>query len=283
MPYAQGSYGLSPGTTYYYCAIASNSYGTGFGAVLSFTTPPALPVVTTNSPTSLTGTTAQLSGYANPGGDSSTGWFRYATTSPGSCNDTFGTRAPSSGGSALGAGATTIPYAQAISGLTAGTTYYVCAIVSNSVGTAYGGVVSFMTPSPPTVVTNSASSLVNTSATLNGTGNPNRATTTGWFRYAASNPGTCNDAFGSRAPISGGSALGSGSASVAYAQSVSGLSLATTYYYCAIVASSEGTAYGAVMSFTTATSPTVTTTVATAVTASSANLTRNFLSTSVVP
>ena len=45
-------------------------------------------------------------------------------------------------------------------------------------------------------------------ATLNGTANPNGAATTGWFRYATTNPGTCNDSFGTRAPASGGTRAG---------------------------------------------------------------------------
>ena len=39
MSYAITTMGLTPGTTYYFCAIISNPSGTGFGSVLSFTTP----------------------------------------------------------------------------------------------------------------------------------------------------------------------------------------------------------------------------------------------------
>ena len=42
--------------------------------------------------------------------------------------------------------------------------------------------------------------VTSTSALLNGAGNPNGATTTGWFRFSTMNPGTCNDTFGTRAP-----------------------------------------------------------------------------------
>ena len=194
--------GLTPATTYYFCAIARNAYGTSFGAVLSFTTPAAVPAVTTTSPTLVTGGAAQLNGTANPGGAATTGWFRYATASPGTCNDTFGTRAPATGGSSLGAGTTATSFSQAVTGLSQGTTYYFCAIASNSVGTSFGSVVSFTTPSAPTASTSLATSVTDTSATLNGSANPNRASTTGWFRYSTSSPGTCNDTFGTRAPAS---------------------------------------------------------------------------------
>ena len=120
VPFGQPIAGLSPGVTYYYCAIANNTYGTGYGAVLSFTTPATAPTVTTSGASSLTRTTGVLTAYANPGGDATTGWFRYSSASPGTCNDTFGTRAPTMGASALGSGTSGVSYQQAISGLTAG-------------------------------------------------------------------------------------------------------------------------------------------------------------------
>ncbi len=270
--YSLGISFLVPATTYYYCAIVYNSYGTTYGALMSFTTLANPPTVSTNGATLLTGTTAQLNATVNPGGASATGWFRYATASPGTCNDSFGTRAPLAGGSALGSGTTNTAYSQGVTGLTAGTTYYFCAIAQNAVGTAYGSVLSFTTPLPPTVVTTGASSLTNSSAYLNGTGTPNGASTTGWFRYSSTDPGTCDDVFGSRAPAAGGSSLGVGYSGVAYSQQVTGLSAGTTYYYCAIASSFEGTAFGAVMSFTTAAAPGATTAAATLITSSTATL-----------
>jgi len=40
--YSRSISSLTPGTTYYYCAIVRNAYGTSFGSVLSFTTPAGL-------------------------------------------------------------------------------------------------------------------------------------------------------------------------------------------------------------------------------------------------
>ncbi|HZF52190.1 MAG TPA: hypothetical protein VE093_26230, partial [Polyangiaceae bacterium] len=264
--------GLLPATTYYYCALGRNAYGTTFGAVMSFTTLANPPSVTTGSATLLTGTTAQLNGSANPGGSPTTGWFRYATASPGACNDMFGTRAPAMGGSSLGSGNSSVAFSQGITGLQPATTYYYCAIAQNAVGTTFGSVLTFTTPTVPTVTTSAASSVTNTSAILNGAANPNGAATTGYFRYSLNNPVTCDDMFGSRAPVSGGSALGSGSSNVSFSQQVTGLSAGTTYYYCAIASNAEGTAFGSVLSFTTANAPTTTTAAATLVTSTSATL-----------
>jgi hypothetical protein len=98
------------------------------------------PTVTTKLPSAIGTTTATLNGSADPNGASSTGWFRYSTTNPGSCNDTFGTRVPATGGTALGSGTAAVSYSRALTGLTVGTGYYYCAIASNSVGTSWGTV-----------------------------------------------------------------------------------------------------------------------------------------------
>ncbi len=119
-------------------------------------TPPATPIVTTTAATGLSGSGATLNGTANPNGSATTGWFRYSTTSPGTCNDTFGTRAPSTGGNALGSGTTAAPYSQTIGSLTASTTYYFCALASNASGTGYGTVLSFTTSASAPVGTISA-------------------------------------------------------------------------------------------------------------------------------
>lgn len=108
---------------------------------------------------------------------------------------------------------------------------------------------------PPTVTTSAASSVTLSAATLNGEANPNGEATTGWFRYSVTDPGTCNDSFGTRTPVSGGTSLGGGISSVSFNESVSGLSNGTTYYYCALASNSGGTSLGNVASFTTADLP----------------------------
>ena len=116
---------------------------------VDYTTGASSPAVTTTAASSVTSTGASLNGSANPNGQSTTGWFRFSTTNPGTCNDTFGTRAPSTGGTSLGTGTSSVVYAQSISGLATSTTYYFCAIASNATGTGTGTVLSFTTGAPP--------------------------------------------------------------------------------------------------------------------------------------
>jgi hypothetical protein len=216
--------------------------------VITYT--PQAPTTVTNAASGVTVTSATLNGSLNPNGASATGWFRYSATNPGACSDAFGTRVPTSGGTALGAGTSSVNFAQSALGLSANTTYYYCAIGNNEGGTTTGSVQSFTTSAitPPTASTSVASGVTATSSTLNGLANPNGTLTTAWFRYATTNPGTCDDVFGTQTATT---SAGSGTTSVAYNRLVTGLTDNTTYYYCAIAANAGGTTFGVVGNFTT--------------------------------
>jgi len=67
-------------------------------------------VTTSNAAGYQTGGPVTLNGAANPNGTSATGWFRYSTENPGMGDDTSGTRVPPSGGTALGAGSSAVPF-----------------------------------------------------------------------------------------------------------------------------------------------------------------------------
>jgi hypothetical protein len=79
----------------------------------------------------------------------------------------------------------------------------------------------------PTVTTSVATSLATLSAVLNGSGVPNGLVTTGWFRISTTNPGSCNDTFGTRVPATDGTLLGSGTAAVPYSLTATGLTPGT--------------------------------------------------------
>jgi hypothetical protein len=94
----------------------------------------------------------------------------------------------------------------------------------------------------PIATTGSATNVSSTSATLNGTVNPNGLATTYVFEFGTTT------SFGSVTAVS---SAGSGRRSVALSTSVSGLSAATTYYYELVATNADGTADGGIGSFTT--------------------------------
>jgi len=123
----------------------------------------------------------------------------------------------------------------------------------NAGGSSTSSPVSITVINPqPTVTTDDASPVTSTTATLNGSADPNGSATTGWFHWSATNPGSCTNTFGSATPST---SLGSGSASVDFSQPLTGLTPTTTYYFCAIAQSSGDPAYGSVLSFTTTAPP----------------------------
>ena len=71
--------GLTPGTTYFYRVVATNSYGTTIATAGSFTTL-TLPVVTTSAAGAISQSGATLNGTVNPNGATTTTWFQYSTS-----------------------------------------------------------------------------------------------------------------------------------------------------------------------------------------------------------
>ncbi|MCB0873616.1 MAG: FG-GAP repeat protein, partial [Thermoleophilia bacterium] len=101
--------------------------------------------------------------------------------------------------------------------------------------------------------TGAATSVATTSATLNGTGNPNGQAATYWFEYGTS------ASYGS---TTSSASLGSGTANVAVAANLTGLSTGTTYHFRLVVQDSDGyKSYGADTTFLPQSPPTSTTTV----------------------
>jgi Ca2+-binding RTX toxin-like protein len=100
----------------------------------------------------------------------------------------------------------------------------------------------------PGATTGSASSVTGTTATLNGSVNPNGAATTWQFELGTST------GYGSRAPSAPQSA-GAGSASSAVKTAVSGLQPGTTYHYRLTATNAGGTTVGADATFKTQPAP----------------------------
>ena len=202
------------------------------------------PTATTSSSSSITSTTATVGGSANPNGADTHVWFEYSTNSSMIGSISTAQQDIGSGGGSVGVSAN-------LSGLAASTTYYFQIFASNSVGTNSGAILSFTTgavPQPPTVSTNTASSITSATAALNGTANPNGLDTHVWFLYS-----TNSSMSGSISTAQ--QDIRSGNSSVGVSANLSGLAGSTTYYFQVRASNSAGTSTGVIFSFVTAATP----------------------------
>ncbi len=128
--------GLSPCTTYYFRAYATNSVGTSYGENQSATTPGVLPVVVSGSITDTLARTASAGGnVTDDGGAPVTARGVCWSNAPG----------PTINNSKTTDGAGTGTFIGHLTGLLPYTTYYLRAYATNCAGTAYGEEVSFKT------------------------------------------------------------------------------------------------------------------------------------------
>ena len=130
--------GLTPGTTYYVRAYATNSEGTAYGIQVAFTTHSltTLPTVITNPVINIAQNSAMCGGTVTDDGGAE-------VTARGVCWST--SQNPTISGSHTDDGSGVGSFTSVLSVLTPGTTYYVRAYATNSKGTAYGEELSFTT------------------------------------------------------------------------------------------------------------------------------------------
>ena len=218
----------------------------------------SVPTATTGSATYITASSATLNGTLNPNGGSSWYYFEYGTST------SYGTTTENS---TAGAGMTPVSVSADITGLGMVTTYHFRLVVSNNAGTNYGSDQTFTTNAlAPSVSTGSATSVTSNSAILNGTINPNGASTTYYFEYGITT------AYGSTTITT---SAGSGSSAVSVNANIGGLSESTTYHFRLVATNSIGTTSGSDQTFATTLSPvgpTVVTGSATLITSDSATL-----------
>jgi hypothetical protein len=240
--YTSSLTGLTPATTYYVRSFATNSVGTVYGTETSFTTNATAPTLTTTAASSITKYAASAGGTISSNGGS-------VITASGICWSTTAT--PTTSDFKTTDGTTTGIFTSALTGLTAGTTYYVRAYATNAIGTGYGATQSFTTLStssnnPVLASTTSATSITSSSAILGGNVTDEGATqvsvrglvygtTTGASTFSVT--------------------LGSGAGT--FTGTITGLAQGTTYFVRSFATNVQGTSYGAETSFTTQTTPTV--------------------------
>ena len=131
--------GLASHTTYHVRAFATNARGTSVSEeVYTFTTADnrTVPTVETHEATNIESMTATFNGHIAADGNT-------PITARGFC---YGTDAnPAQNGSRMPVEGNATDFTLDVSGLSASTTYYVCAYAENEMGAAYGEVVSFTT------------------------------------------------------------------------------------------------------------------------------------------
>ena len=241
---------LSPSTTYFAKAYATNAYGTAYGSVITFTTQAAtIPIIaSTTAATSITQISANSGGNITNNGASN-------VTSRGVCfskTNTIPTITDTKTNDGTGIG----QYSSSLTNLTPNTLYYIRAYATNGVGTAYGDVKSFTTTSAtiPVVSTAIATFITQTTAISGGsiTNESGAAVTSRGVCW--SNTTTSPTILNSK--TTDGTGLGT------FTSSLTGLSANTTYYVRAYATNSVGTAYGLAISVRTlsATIPTGVTT-----------------------
>ena len=198
-----------------------------------------LPSLTTNSISNITQNTATSGGNITADGGAT-------VTARGVCWATSSN--PTTANSHTSDGSGTGSFTSSITGLAAGTTYYVRSYATNSQGTAYGNQQTFTTTNAtglPSLTTTTTSNISQTTATSGGniTADGGATVTARGICWAtSSNPTTANS------HTSDGSGTGS------FTSSITGLAAGTTYYVRAYATNSQGTAYGNQQSFTTSSS-----------------------------
>ena len=261
--------GLSNITTYYVRAYVINSQGTVYGSVQSFTTT-APPTVASTNITTFNNTSATLGGNVTADGGA-TVTERGVVYSSGDNTPTIGEADVSKDANGTTGTGT---FSKSVTGLTNGTTYYVRAYATNSEGTTYGNTQSFTTTAPPTVSTSTITTYNSTSATLEGnvTASGGAEVTERGFAYSSSdNTPTIGEA-GVTKDVNETSGMG------IFTNSVTGLSIGSTYYVRAYASNDIGTAYGSMQSVTAIGPPTVSTTAITTYNSNSATMGGNVTS-----
>ena len=232
--------GLSLGTTYYVRSYATNSSGTSYGTEISFTTSAGslATMSATVSATSITTSAATSGGNITTDGGSSItarGVVWNTSTSP-----TISLSTKTSNGTGTGA------FTSNITGLSAGTLYYVRSYATNAAGTNYGTEISFTT---------SAGSLATLAATVAATTITSSGATSGGNITA--DGGSSITARGvvwgtsSNPTVPSASSTSNGTGTGSFTSSITGLSAGTLYYVRSYATNTAGTSYGTQISFTT--------------------------------
>lgn len=243
--YSYNVSGLGLQTTYYVRAYAIQNGQPIYGNTVDFKTSWTDAQVQTSAPTEITSISAKFNGIVTNAGSP-------AYTERGFCYDSYSSQPTISNNKIVCNGyGVTGNYTKAISGLTAGRTYYVRAYVIQNGVANYGTAVSFTTIEPPVVYTDEVSALTPVASsgiilswkvTFNG-----RIGSVGSPAYVER--GFC---YGTSANPTGNKQIVSGSGTGSFSKNITGLQNYQTYYVRAYAKTSSGTyVYGQNVSFQT--------------------------------
>jgi hypothetical protein len=226
--------GLAADTTYHFRLVATNSGGIGYGEDQTFSTTVSAPSVTTLAATIIDTDSAILNGSVNPNGGATTVFFEWGTSTAYG-NVTAATSLP--------AGASPVSVSATLDGLAANTTYHFRVVATNSGGRSEGADVTFtITVNAPIVTTTAATAVNATTATLNGTVNPNGVPATARFEWGTTiSYGNLTDVI----------AIPAGNSPVSVSATLNGLTPNTTYHFRLIAMNAGGSSTGGDVTFFT--------------------------------
>jgi hypothetical protein len=214
----------------------------------------AAPTATTGPATAIGATTATVTGTVSPGGLATSWYVQYGTTT------SYGSQTAKAN---AGSGTADVNITSNLASLKPGATYHYRVVATNTSGTAHGSDAVFTTLTPPGAVTGAATGIGTTTATLNGTVDPNSRDTTFYFEYGTTT------GYGTKTAAK---SAGSGSSPQNEAVAISNLAVGKTYHFRIVATSDAGTATGSDATFTTSSAPVAVTADATPVGVTTATL-----------
>ena len=229
---------LTPNTSYYVRAYATNSVGTGYGESVSFKTLGDKPTSNAINASNITINSATVTGSVNPNFLSTTVTFEYGL-SPDYGSTITALESPVSGD--LGENVTV---KADLSGLAPGKTYHFRIKAENSLGITYSSSLTFSTLGQvPTVLTPTTTNLKVNTVTLNGSVNANYLSTTVTFEW-----GTTTDYGNIIIPAQ---SPNNGSSPILVTVDLNGLESVTTYNFRIKATNELGTTYSDNLAFKT--------------------------------